>query len=84
MFEAKKFNQIIQSHWGIENKNHYVRDEALKEDRSQIRKKAGVFVRLRSFALNLMRKRKVKNITREIHKNTLNMEKMLELYFSVE
>lgn len=83
-FSAKELNQIIREHWFIENKNHYVRDEVLKEDRSQIRKKAGVFVRLRSFALNLMRNLKVNNIAREIHKNTLDMRRMLRLYFSVE
>jgi len=41
-------------------------------------------LRLRSFALNLMRNKDVKNITREIHTNTLDMEKMIKGYFSVE
>jgi predicted transposase YbfD/YdcC len=84
VFSAKELNEIIRGHWGIENKNHYVRDETLKEDRSQIRKNAAVFARLRSFGLNLMRNMNIKNIAREIHKNTLNMEEMLRVYFRVE
>jgi len=80
-YPAKKLNQLIREHWSIENQNHYVRDEALKEDRSQIRKNAGVMVRLRSFALNLMRNKGIKNITEEIHKNTLDMENMIKEYF---
>lgn len=77
-------NKLIRQHWSIENQNHYVRDETLKEDRSQIRKNPGIMLRLRSFALNLMRNQGVKNIQAQTHKNTLDMEGMLRSYFSVE
>lgn len=83
-YKAKEFLELIRSHWGIENSNHYVRDETLREDRSQIKKKPEVMLRLKSFALNLMRNQDVQNIASEIHKNTLDMEKMLDTYFRVE
>jgi predicted transposase YbfD/YdcC len=83
-YSAKEFLNLIRNHWGIENSNHYVRDETLKEDRSQIKKKPEIMVRLKSFALNLMRNRGVKNIAAEVHKNTLDMKKMVDNYFRVE
>lgn len=83
-YRAKEFLHLIRGHWGIENSNHYVRDETLREDRSQIKKKPEVMIRLKSFALNLMRNQGVENIAAEIHKNTLDMERMTRSYFSVE
>ncbi|MDB5773084.1 MAG: hypothetical protein JWM42_3458 [Burkholderia sp.] len=40
---------------GLENSLHPVRDVALREDASQIREQPGIFARLRSWALNLIR-----------------------------
>jgi hypothetical protein len=42
----------IRGHWGIENRNHYVRDVSCDEDRSRIRDNPGIIARARSFALN--------------------------------
>lgn len=77
MLEAEKAAEIIRSHWHIENKNHYVRDVSLGEDASRIRVNPGVFARLRSFALNLLRKNKVKNIKGTLFENALNFENLL-------
>ena len=74
---AKEYNIIIREHWGIENKNHNVRDGAMKEDSSRIRKNPLNMVKLRSFALNLMRYNSVKNIEREMFDNVLNINKLL-------
>jgi predicted transposase YbfD/YdcC len=52
---ADKMAEIIREHWGIENKNNYVRDVTLNEDNSRIRKNPGIFARFRSFALNILR-----------------------------
>jgi hypothetical protein len=62
----------IQKHWLIENSNHYVRDVSFQEDFSRIRVKADNMARLRSFALNIMRKNNVANIKGEMYENSLS------------
>lgn len=62
----------IQRHWMIENSNHYVRDVSFLEDFSRIRVKADNMARLRSFALNIMRKNNVANIKGEMYENSLS------------
>ena len=53
--DAAAFGRAVRAHWGIENRDHHVRDRVLREDDSRIRRKPGVFARLRSFALNILR-----------------------------
>ncbi len=76
--KAKKYNIIIRAHWGIENSNHNVRDCAMKEDSSRIRKNAQNMAILRSFALNIMRHNGSKNIEQEIYSNVLNINRFLK------
>ncbi len=45
----------IRGHWGIENRNHHVRDVTFLEDLSRIRTKPAHFARFRTFAINIMR-----------------------------
>ena len=52
---AEPASATVRSHWGIENAFHHVRDVAMCEDASHIRKQPGTFARLRSWALNLIR-----------------------------
>lgn len=66
----------VKNHWLIENSNHYVRDVSLQEDLSRIRVKADNMARLRSFALNIMRKNNVANIKGEIYENSLCLYKL--------
>lgn len=73
---AKESAKAIRRHWGIENRNHYVRDVAMNEDKSRIRVNADRFVRLRSFALNILRVNKVENVSQELYKNCLNINRI--------
>ena len=73
---ARESAKAIRGHWAIENRNHCVRDITLNEDKSRIRIKADLFVRLRSFALNVMRANKVENISEELYKNALNIKRI--------
>lgn len=75
---AKKFHQAIREHWHIENKNHYVKDVSMNEDRSRIRVNPHIMVKLRSFALNILRVNKVENVNCELYKNSLNFNRLYE------
>ena len=74
---APEMSDVIRGHWGIENKNHHVRDVTLLEDDSRIRIKPGHFSRLRSMALNILRANGVKNVREAIYANTLNVRNLL-------
>lgn len=74
---AKDANAFIQRHWWIENKNHWVRDVTMREDASRIRRNPDRMVRLRSFALNVLRENGEKNIALAQHENSLSLAKML-------
>jgi predicted transposase YbfD/YdcC len=69
---AEKANAMIRNHWGIENKNHYVKDATMNEDKSRIRVNPQNMARFRSFALNIMRFNNVKNIKQELYRNALD------------
>ena len=70
--DAATLGAAIRQHWGIENRNHYVRDVSFFEDQSRIRTKAGHFARFRTFALNILRANQSKNVSRELYINALN------------
>lgn len=71
---AVKASQAIRSHWSIENRNHYVRDVAMLKDASRIRANPGVFARIRSFALNILRANGEQNIANALWKNALRAQ----------
>ena len=77
-YSAKEFSAIIRTHWSIENSNHYVRDVTLGEDASRVRKNPMIMATLRSFALNLLRINKEKNISQTIYRNSINLERVLK------
>src|ERR1019366_7248442 len=52
---AKTADAAIRNHWDIENRNHHPRDVSFDEDASRIRHNPGIFARVRSFALNILR-----------------------------
>lgn len=74
---APEFCQAIRQHWGIENSNHYVRDVTLGEDKSRIRTNPHMFAKLRSFALNILRRNNVQNVSLELFNNCMNLNNIL-------
>ncbi len=71
-FPATEWAAAIRGHWGIENRNHYVRDVSCDEDKSRIRDNPGIMARARSFALNILRANGTTNVNRELYINALN------------
>ena len=74
---ARASGAAIRQHWGIENKNHYVRDVSFFEDHSRIRNKPGHFARFRTFALNILRANGANNIAQELYINALSPQNPL-------
>jgi hypothetical protein len=74
---AARFAQAVRSHWGIENRAHYVRDQGLGEDDSRIRRKPGMVARLRSFALNILRANGIGNVSQALYRNALSLDHLL-------
>jgi predicted transposase YbfD/YdcC len=74
---ARACAAAIRGHWGIENRDHHVRDCSLGEDASRIRHKPGVFARLRSFALNILRANGVGNVSEALYTNALSLDRLL-------
>lgn len=73
---AEACSLYVVRHWGIENKNHYVRDVSLQEDASRIRKNPYNMSVLRSIAMNILRKNNVINIKGELYENSLHWTKI--------
>lgn len=56
--DAARLLRVLRSHWGIENRMHWVRDVTFDEDRSQVRVWAApqVLAALRNLTLALLRR----------------------------
>ena len=77
ILSAQEFCHAIRNHWGIENRNHYVRDVSLGEDKSRIRINPHIFAKLRSFALNILRANNVENVNLALFENCMNLDNVL-------
>ena len=75
--DAESFGRAVRAHWGIENRNHHVRDRILGEDASRIRRRPGLVARLRSFALNILRAHGVSNVSEAVYINALSLDRLL-------
>ena len=76
---AQQAAAAIRGHWGIENRNHYARDTTFVENQSRIRSNPGVFARLRSYALNILRANGVQNVKDALWKNAIDLDRTLGL-----
>lgn len=79
MYHANDAARAIREHWHTENRNHYVRDVSLGEDASRIRKRPGIFARLRSLALNILRVNNINNIKAAVFSNALDFDGMIAM-----
>jgi hypothetical protein len=70
--------QAIRGHGGIENRVPYVKDVTLQEDARRIRQNPGIFARLRSFALNLLRANGETHIRVATYDNALHIDRVLQ------
>lgn len=72
---------LNRGHWGIENRNHYVRDVTFDEDRSQIRSKFGprIMATLRNLSISLLRLSGYHNIAKAIRQLAANQILALKL-----
>ena len=78
--DAATFARAVRAHWGIENRDHHVRDVTLGEDASRIRNRPGVMARLRrSVALNILRANGVQNVSQALYANALSLDRLLAL-----
>src|SRR3954468_6747002 len=75
--DAETLARAVRSHWGIENRDHYVRD--VGEDGSRIRQKPGAMARIRSAALNILRANGIQNVSQALYINALNFDRLLAL-----
>ena len=74
---AAAWAAAIRAHWGIENRNHYVRDVSCDEDKSRIRDNPGIMARARSFALNILRNNGVTNVASALWNGALSLDHIL-------
>lgn len=74
---ATAWAAAIRGHWGIENRNHYVRDVSYDEDRSRIRDNPGIMACARSFALNILRKNGISNVAQALWNGALSLDHIL-------
>lgn len=79
MMSAADFAAAIRGHWRIENCLHHVRDVTFREDACRIRNNPGVFARVRTMALNILRFNKVPSISEALYNNTLSFEVLAAL-----
>jgi hypothetical protein len=75
--DAASFGRAVRAHRGIENRDLHVRDRVLREDDSRVRRKPGIFARLRSFALNVLRAHGVTDVSEAVHVNALSLDRLL-------
>jgi predicted transposase YbfD/YdcC len=75
--DAEGFGRAVRAHWGIENRDHHVRDRVLREHDSRIRRRPGVLARLRSFALNVLRANGVADVSEAVYVNALSLDRLL-------
>ena len=78
---AERLLRLNRLYWGIENRVHYVRDVALREDASRIRKKSlpRLMATFANLAISILRLLKTKNIQRRMDQLHLKPDEAVAL-----
>jgi len=76
---AAKLLELWRNHWGIENREHWVRDTIWQEDRCRIKHPRGGhnMACFRNAAINLLRLAKTPNLTAAIRLNAYRVDRLL-------
>lgn len=79
--DAAMLQSMIRSHWGIENKLHYVRDQTLGEDACRVRIKSAPIVlsTFRNTTLTLLRRAGFTNIAAALRTMVANPVKAIAM-----
>ncbi|MEI2777592.1 MAG: ISAs1 family transposase [Tetrasphaera sp.] len=82
--DAADLAAMVQGHWGIENKLHYVRDVAFGQDASRIRTGHAphIMATLRNIAIGLLRLDGATNITAALRHHNRRPDKVITLLTS--
>ena len=78
ILNAEYASKLVREHWGIENKNHYVKDVSFHEDGHRMARQPFNYSILRSFALNFFRYNKFKNIKEQRYGFSLDWTKLYD------
>ena len=77
--DARKLLCWWRKHWDIENRLHWVRDTAYREDQCRVRhaKAAQNLAAFRNLAINFLRLGKTTNITAALRQNAYRIDQLL-------
>lgn len=76
--DASDLLKLWRSHWGIENRLHWVRDTLWQEDRCRIKNPIGGhnMAAFRNAAINLLRLAKVPNLAAAVRENAYRTDRL--------
>ena len=76
--DAAKLLALWRGHWGIENREHWVRDVHWREDRCRVRRSRGAhnLAAFRNAAINLLRLAKTPNLAAALRENAYRVERL--------
>jgi predicted transposase YbfD/YdcC len=76
--DAAKLLALWRGHWGIENREHWIRDSHWREDRCRVRRSRGAhnLAAFRNAAINLLRLAKTPNLAAALRENAYRVERL--------
>jgi predicted transposase YbfD/YdcC len=75
---AAKLLALWRGHWGIENREHWIRDVHWREDRCRVSRSRGAhhLAAFRNAAINLLRLAKTPNLAAALRENAYRVERL--------